>query len=175
MFSLTRFISTPWIFSFCGFSDVSYLDNHLRDLLRSWGSFSLFMSQTFLEEAPKLSANFLVVPAWSGLICPIRNTRGYTLLSRGIWVSHRSSGVDYFWGILTVPKFFLIWGFSRIYRKDCFAIASNVPDFLFHALCCSRLNTKKGYSDFFPYLQRYSKCIRISSCSARRRGKVVVI
>ena len=33
MFSFTRCISTPWIFSFIGFSSVSDLDNQSRDLL----------------------------------------------------------------------------------------------------------------------------------------------
>ena len=35
----TRCFSTPWIFSFTGFSAVSYLDNRLRDPLRSEGLF----------------------------------------------------------------------------------------------------------------------------------------
>ena len=59
IFIFTRCISTPWIFYFSGFSAVSDMDNHSRDPLRSWGSFSLLMSLTFLEEALKWSENFL--------------------------------------------------------------------------------------------------------------------
>ena len=58
-FLTTRCIWTPWIFAFSGFSAVSDLDNHLRDPLRSWGSLiGFFIFPTFLEEAPKWSANF---------------------------------------------------------------------------------------------------------------------
>ena len=52
-------MSTPWMFSFVGFSAIFNLDIHLRDPLRSWRfPFSLSMSPKFLEGVPKLSENF---------------------------------------------------------------------------------------------------------------------
>ena len=61
---------------------MSDLDIYSKDPLRSWGYFSCLISQIFLEEAPKWSANVLVVPAWAGL-SPIRHTRGSPLLYLG--------------------------------------------------------------------------------------------
>ena len=59
LFSSTRFISTPWIFDFYGFSAVSDLESYLKDPLCSWGYFSPSMSPMFLDGVPKWSANFL--------------------------------------------------------------------------------------------------------------------
>ena len=61
---------------------MSDLDIYSKDPLRSWGYFSCLISQIFLEEAPKWSANVLVAPAWAGL-SPIRHTRGSPLLYLG--------------------------------------------------------------------------------------------
>ena len=54
----TRFVPTPWIFAFSGFSAVSDLYRLLSDMLHSWGSFDFSMSLKFLEWVTKLSANF---------------------------------------------------------------------------------------------------------------------
>ena len=51
----TRYISTPWRFAFTGFSAISYMDIHLRTMIRSWGSFWGSMSPTSLEGVPKWS------------------------------------------------------------------------------------------------------------------------
>ena len=66
------------------------------------------MFPMFSEEAPKWSASFLVVPVWSGLVFPIRNTRGSPLLSPGVLLYHLLYDGASLWGILTVPKFSLI-------------------------------------------------------------------
>ena len=46
-FCYTRCNSTTWIFSFAGFSSISYLDILLRSLLHPWGSFKWFNAPNF--------------------------------------------------------------------------------------------------------------------------------
>ena len=65
LFILTRCISKPWIPDFSVFSAMSALGNHSRYPLQSWGSFSLWMFPTFLEESTKWSENFLNAPVRS--------------------------------------------------------------------------------------------------------------
>ena len=138
LFSFTRCISTPWIFSFAVFSSVSDLNNHSRDPLRSWGSFSLLMFPTFFEETPKWSVNFLIFPAWY-VFSPIRHNQGYPLLLLGLILSGISvllllSGIwppDWLFGGasrgLLIPRFSLILRVFRISRKDYFMIVKQRP------------------------------------------------
>ena len=53
----TRFISTPCIFGVVGLSAVSDLDNRLRYLLRSWGSF-YFCCPTFSRGGSEVVGKF---------------------------------------------------------------------------------------------------------------------
>ena len=57
-FFFKRWIPTPWIFYYNGFSAVYNSDSLLRALLSSWGSFDCSMSLTFLEGVTQFSAIF---------------------------------------------------------------------------------------------------------------------
>ena len=61
------------------------------------------------------------------------------------------------------------WWF-RSSRKDCFAIASNIPGSFNPAFCWSRLRTKKVSIGRFPSLWQTLECSRLSSVSLIRRG-----
>ena len=129
LFIFTRSISTPYIVYFASFSAMSNLDNHSKDTIRSWGSSSLLMSPTFLEETPKWSANFLHCFHASWCLYSIRHTHCSKLLLLGLIYTCPSFGGLF--GLFIVPKFSLFLGVFRRSRKDCFAIASDVPGFWF--------------------------------------------
>ena len=146
---------------------------------------AFLMSPTFSEEAPKWSENVLnkFRAIWR-LFCPIRHARvlhscrrlwypwwsPLLVLSSIIQPSDRSFGGASS-GLLIVPKFSLILRVFWSYRKDCFAIATNVPGSLIPEFLCSCLETKNILSGFFPTLWQDFSCSRLSSFSVRRGGK----
>ena len=165
------------------------MDSHLRLIWTfTWGIrsdleglLSLMMFPMFSEEAPKWSVNSLVVPVWAGMIGPVQHTHRYPLLSLGMISSSISALIsspgllfsDCLFGAAScrflIPTFSLILGVFWSFWNDCFAIASDVPGIFLPAFCCSRLETKRVLSGFFPYLWRSFSCYFVSLCSLSNR------
>ena len=130
LFCFTRCISTPCIFAWAVLSDVSNLDNHLRDPIRSWGSFSFSMSPTFLKGVLK----------WSGTIQQVSLTGNIRAncwdfpSAQSLWRAPILSPGFYFTPILyggflqgfTCPKMFPVFSGIRNSRRDCSSTASIV-------------------------------------------------
>ena len=124
----------------------------------------------FSEESPEWSANFLNRFRASWRLCSVHSMWVSPLLPPGFQVSYRFSGGASFWGITIVPKFSLILGVFRSSRKDCSAIASDVPGRLVPTFCRYRLDKKKVWMGRFPSIWKAYECIRLSSFSVSRRG-----
>ena len=105
---------------------MSDMDIYLMDPLRSWESFSLWMSLTVSEQSPTWSANFLKRYRSSWRLCSVQSLWGYPLFQLVLQVYYRLSVDVSLWGLSIVPKVSLILGVFRSSRKDCFAIAIGV-------------------------------------------------
>ena len=143
LFFFTSCISTPWIFSFTGFSAMSDMDIYPRDPLQSWGFFYILMSPTFLEESPKWAANLLNIFCASWHLCSVQSLQGYPLWFPGFQVNYRSSGGASFWGLSIVPKLSLILGGSLTLLEGNFCSRERVPWSPIPAFYYRRLLTNK--------------------------------
>ena len=116
--------------------------------------FSLDISDVFLEESPKWSANVLNCFHASWRLCSFRSLQGSPILTPVLQVSYRSSGGASFWGISIVSKLSLILVGSLKFSEGLFrscecVLRSLLPDF---SSCC--LLTKKVSMGRFPLLWR---------------------
>ena len=130
---------------------MSEIENHSRDPLQSWGSFSLGTSPTFSEESPKWSAIFLNRFHAIRRLCSILHNRCSPLLSMGL-ISTRSS-VGGIFRISIVPRFSLLLGVFLGSQKDCFTIASVIPERLVPAFYCYCLEAKNCFTICVPSLR----------------------
>ena len=156
----------PWIFAFAGYSAVSDLDSHLRDPLRSWGSFVSFDVFENFRGGSKVIGKFsrcsrvswleshLTYSGVSALVTGSDLFPGISALlsSLVIWPSDRSFG-----GVsrgLLIPMLSLIIRVSRRSWQDYFAIVSNFLGSFLPSFCCSCIYTKKVSSDVLPYIRQ---------------------
>ena len=112
LFYFKRFIPTPWIFAYAGFSVNSDLSSLLRVLLRSWGSFDCSMSPMFLEGAPKLLETFLNCDCSRWLVCNLQYPRWFSALFLLL-----SNVQPIYWrrlcGIMLVPQLIVMTGAQK--------------------------------------------------------------
>ena len=74
-----------------------------------------------------------------------------------------------------IPKFSLVIGVLQISRKNCFAIASDVPGILFLPFVVL-VSRRRRFRQVSPILfDGIFSVAAVSSCSVRRRGKIEVI
>ena len=161
---ITRCIQEPWIFARAGFSSGPNIDNLLRSLLRSWGSFGCSISPTFLEGVLKLSGFFPIVPAQSGVLILSNILGGICSCCRylTIWPLVWQSSC----GILLVPQFPVVTGAQKFLEGLLWSIPVNIITAFFFP----RLTMEKALTVCFHSLQR-AFFSRLSSCSVRKERK----
>ena len=163
LFCFTMCISPPWIFTCAVLSDVSDMENLLRALLHSGGSFGCSMSPTFLEGVSKLSVDFYQYPprdlAWL-----------YPLISLG--VSALVAGSSTIWplvwrrlcGIFLVPQLPVM---TRP-QKCLEGLFRSVPVNLLPRFFFPRITTEKSSTGCLPSLRQDFWFVYLSSCSVRK-------
>ena len=142
------------MFSFTGFLAMSNMEISSRDLLQSWGYFSLWMFLTFLGGVSKVVSKFFNRFRASWRLCSIWYLWGYPLLPPILRIPYRLSGSDSFWGLSIVLMFFLILGgYQKLLEglfcsRECFPRII-LPDFYYCRLLTNNLSMVR-----FPSLWR---------------------
>ena len=144
-------IPTPCIFAWSGLSAMSNLDVLVRDLLCSWGYFSLSISSAFLGGGSELFGEFFSHSHKIWLVCTVKYFWGSPFLVPGLQQSGCSSGGASF-GIWIILKFPILLEVFQIIWKDRSATTGNVPVIILPDLWFPCFVTDKFLTGCFPSL-----------------------